>query len=405
MAKIAEYFTLRDASTTAARIPDAGRKEIAGALAVGRQQAEAAEALWSNGHAAEGLRLAASALTTTIAAAPSYARVVSTTAKPAPSTSVPAPTVKNEPDDGEAAALADAAAASDDAAAASADAAATSGAAASDADDAAADAERATEAGVAESAAANAVLTSSVSQPAGDEPGARSWREVLAARGVSPEKLAMIADAEQKARTAPLPRLDSELSSAHTDLYQTLARARLEVDRALAYSAMSPGELRWTRIARIATVSVLAVLVAGGLWLAMRTPIAVTAEASDTFAQSPQFGPPNVLDGQIDTEWLLPDRATGWVEARLSPARHVSRVTLVNAKNAPHFDRATRAYRLELYSSGRMVRGIDGEFAAIDRDPEPVTHDLDLDDIDRVRFVVRSSHNLGGGLAELTIEE
>ncbi|MDQ3035784.1 MAG: hypothetical protein M3Y87_25500, partial [Myxococcota bacterium] len=236
-------------------------------------------------------------------------------------------------------------------------------------------------------------------------PVARTWREVLAERGVSGGRLAAIADAEAKARTTPLPRLDAELSSAHTDLYQTITRARLEVDRALAYAAMSPRDLTWTKVARIATASVLTVLVLGGLALAMRTPVAVTAEASDTFGQSPQFGAPNVLDGQVDSEWLLPDRATGWVETRLSPARHVSRVTLINAKNAPHFDRATREYRLELYSSGRMVRGFDGEFAEIDRDPDPVTHDVDLGDIDRVRFVVRSSHNLGGGLAEMTIEE
>lgn len=400
MASIAEYFTLREASATAARIPDAGRKEIAGALAVGRQRAEAAEALWSNGHAAEGLRLAADALTTTLEAVPSYARVLG----PAAARAVPAPEVKGAPaapakDEGARVETDE-----DDAPAAGEPGGGEPGEAQAakdepsdgDADTARAEADAATEAGAEEAPAAREEAATAA---------APSWREVLAARGISKERLDAIAEAADKARTAPLPRLDAEINATHTDLYQAIARARLDVDRALAYAAMSPRDLRLTQIARIATAAFLGALLIGGLYLALRTPRGVSATASATFANSPQFGAQNAVDGRPDTEWLLPDHVSGWVEATLSPPRHVSRITLLNAKNAPHFDRATREYRLELYRDGEQVRGFDGSWDEYSRDPRPVSHDVDLDGIDRVRFVSRSSHNLGGGLAEMTIEE
>lgn len=322
---------LSGARSIATRIPASNRTEIASALALGRQKAEAAEALWSNGHAAEGLRLATEALRATLDAAPSYARSIE---------HVPAPQVKNEDEGGEEKAEADA-----------------------------------------------------------------SWREVLERRGVAKERLNLIADTETKAQSSILPRFDSEISAAHTDFYQALCRSRLEVDRALAYAAMSPQQLTFAKTARLTTLVVIACLLAFGVWFVTRTEVAITGTASGTFANAPQFGAPNVLDGRPETEWLLPDRESGWADANLSPPRHVARVTLLNAKNAPHFDRATRAYRLEFYSHDRVLQTVEGEFSEFSREPSPVSHEVDLDEVDRIRFVVSSHHHLGGGLAEMTIEE
>lgn len=354
MAQVAEYFTLREASTAASRIPEHARKDIAHALAVGRQKAEAAEALWSNGHTAEGLRLAVEGLHATLEAAPLYARATAPVRASA-----------------EASAAEEAAAAG-----AAAEESVTEGSSARD-------------------------ETESDSDPAREA----RWRPVLEARGLSADRSRAIADAEQKARTTALPRLDAEVGATHAELYQQIARARLEVERALAHAAMTQRELGWTRAARIATAAFVALVVIGGVVFATRAPREIDAEASATFANSPTFGAGNAVDGDVGTEWLLPDGATGWVEARLSPPRHVASVTLQNAKNAPHFDRATRAYRLEIYSGDRVVRSIDGEFSTYERDPRPVSHEVGADEVDRVRFIVRSHHNLGAGLAELGIEE
>lgn len=337
MAQVAEYFTLREARTVASRIPEHARKDLADALAVGRQKAEAAEALWSNGHTAEGLRLAVEGLDATLEAAPRHARAL------APAASASGETSPERP------------------------------AAVTEADPEAVDDAR--------------------------------WRPVLEGCGVSADRIRAIAEAEQKARTTVLPRLDREVGAAHADLYRQIASARLEVERALAYAAMTSRELGWTRATRIATATLVALLAIGGIVFVTRTPRRIDAAASATFANNPTFAAGNAVDGDVGTEWLLPDHVTGWVEARLSPSRRVARITVRNARNAPHFDRATREYRLELYSGDRVVRSIDGEFPTYERDPRPVSHEVGVDGVDRVRFVVRSHHNLGAGLAELTIEE
>src|SRR5688500_10893194 len=60
------------------------RKRHNDALALGRQKSEAADALWSNGLAAEGLHLAADALDATLAAIPIYSAGMKLSATPVP---------------------------------------------------------------------------------------------------------------------------------------------------------------------------------------------------------------------------------------------------------------------------------------------------------------------------------
>ncbi|MCB9596238.1 MAG: hypothetical protein H6719_26180 [Sandaracinaceae bacterium] len=57
-----EYFLLSNAQATAKRVPEDARTALARTLGVAKGRAEAAERLWSNGHTAEGLRLAVDAL-------------------------------------------------------------------------------------------------------------------------------------------------------------------------------------------------------------------------------------------------------------------------------------------------------------------------------------------------------
>jgi hypothetical protein len=74
--RVIEYFTLRRALAIEARLGERARAELAAALALGIQRAEAAEALWENGHSAEGLRLGVAALDATLAVASLYARAI-----------------------------------------------------------------------------------------------------------------------------------------------------------------------------------------------------------------------------------------------------------------------------------------------------------------------------------------
>jgi hypothetical protein len=80
----------------------------------------------------------------------------------------------------------------------------------------------------------------------------------------------------------------------------------------------------------------------------------------------------------------------------------VETVTVINTANPPSLDRGTQDYRIEIYSGGSLARSIDGHFDWVDS-PQPVTHEVHMDGVQRVRFVVRSYHRTGGGLAELQI--
>ena len=346
MPSIIEYFLLRDARAEALKTPDAARVAIGRALSLGRQKGEAADALWSNGHAAEGLRLAVDAL-----------HAVLDACAPSPSAPLPSAPLPAAPSP-----------------------AAASEEAAEDGGDAPQD-------------------TAAVAASEGPR-----WRAFLAGRGIPASRLDAFAVLESTSSSALLPVLDAEVGGTHADLYEQSLAARLEVVRAVAGVALTTRDLVWLRAIRIGSV-VVVLAVVGGLvsWLTRR-PERPLVQASDVFGQSPQFAAGLVLDGREDTEWLLPDHASGWVETRLPEARRVSAVTITNADNPPHFDRATREYRVELYSADRVVGSADGVFDNLEREPAPRRIEVAGDDVDRVRFVVRSTHGAGGGIAELRVE-
>jgi hypothetical protein len=313
MHSIAEYFLLREASAAAARMSEAKRRVLIRDLTIARQKGQAATALWSNGHTAEGLRLAIDALEATLAAA--------------------------------------------------------------------------------SHAAAEA------------EHPAASWTGALAAHGVPKERLEAIADTLRRARASALPRLDREVELAHIDLYHEVTRARLEVEGVLARAALGPRDLAVLRHVRIGTAVAVGVLALSGLALGLRRTEHIQADASDTFGQSPLFAPRNAFDGDPATEWLLNDHQTGWIEARFQAPRTVSRVVVRNARNAPHFDRATREYRVELYAGDRMIASVAGVFEVYERDPEPRVIPIRGEGVTRVRFVVLGYHHVGGGIAEMEIDD
>ncbi|MDQ3034900.1 MAG: hypothetical protein M3Y87_21005, partial [Myxococcota bacterium] len=225
----------------------------------------------------------------------------------------------------------------------------------------------------------------------------------LRARGVSPARIDAVEAAITAARSATLPVLDADVSPTHAELFRQIVDARRTLDGALSTAGLERREIQIARAARIGGAITLAIAVVAGLAFATHEPEGVTVEASAVWAGAPAFGGETVLDGRPDTFWLLPDGTTGWVEARVSPARRVERVTVLNSHNAPHGDRATRDYRIEIYAGGRMARAIDGSFA-YSTSPEPVTHEVGIDDVQRIRFVVRSHHRTGAGLAELSWE-
>ncbi len=309
-----EYFLLSDARATAKRVPEGARQAIERFLGIAGRRAEAAERLWSNGHTAEGLRLAADAFGATTDALPAFV----------------------------------------DATGATVDAAVE---------------------------------------------GLGRYRPVLVERGLSERRIETLLAVEEQLADRDAPELDEEVTSADGELFQRIIATRARLDAALAPAASSPTRLAWTRIWRLG-FSVLTVVAVGlTAYLVTRTPEGISAVASD---YTNVFDGPRVIDDDVETEWQLPGGALGYVEITIQPPVHISTLRLLNGHNRWYNDRATRGYRVELYSGDRLASTIDGEWSSLTPEPEWVEHEVeDGDEIDRIRFNVRSFHRLGAALAEI----
>lgn len=383
--RIGEYFTLRSAAATQAKLGEPARKAIESALALGRQRAEGAEALWSNGHTAEALRLAVESLLDTVKAAPAYGDALGIAAPEPVETKAEA---ADEPKDEKP--TAEKAEPGED----------------TKDRDAAKDAE------TSEAKPAEAAATADEKPAAAPDKGApkaapvipdEPWSRALAARGVAPAKVEKAKAAVVAARAATLPLLDADVSPSLAELYEQVLDARHVIDTAFAIVALPARDMGWTRFSRIGTSVLVLALLLGAIVFATHEPAGTFVDASDTWNQAPVFAPEHVIDGDEATYWLLPDGASGWVEARMSPPIHIEHVSVLNTHNPPHDDRATNEYTIEVYSGGEVVEHVDGTMEFSTR-PERITHDISANDVERIRFVVRSHHRVGAGLAELSWE-
>ncbi len=432
---IREYFLLSDARATAKLVPEDARVALDRQLALGRQRAEAADALWSNGHVAEGLRLAADAFDATLAAVAPFADAVARPerAQPMPAPSEPereASADETEPSDaegeareaeassepgddaseGEAAAGAKAEPSEGEPEASASDALASEAASDTEASDAqpsdteeasaahASDAE-ASGAEPAAAAGASAPKIAPTARPAEGSLTEPEWAVTLRRRGLAEGKTRDVIEAARARASKTLPQIDDEVSASDGELFQQLVTARRHVDRALAPASMTPGQLGWTRVSRIGFASFLVVAIAAGLYLLLRPPTGVSATASGQW--SAEFTPDRAVDGDEATEWLLPDRQSGWVDLRISPPEHVGTLRLKNSHNRHYNDRATHEYEIQVFSNGRVVKTIQGSWQGIAPRPEWTEHEVGADAVERIRINVRSWHRNGGGLAEI----
>ncbi len=318
------------------------RESVSRSLSIARQRSDAAETLWSNGHAAEALRLAVAALQLSSEAVLEYARGVST-----PHADAPHGNIDHEPVQEEAS-------------------------------------------------------SSSEREDSRDaEFPPKDPTEALRTCGVSNKQIGTINAAISSAKETTIPLLDADVSPSAATLFRTFIEAHRLIDRALSPGLLERREIAFTRAFRMGTVVFLSAIVALGSYLMTRTPDGVFVEASAVWADAPAFAADKINDGRADTHWLLPDNSTGWVQVRISPGRRIEHVIVRNSHNPPHGDRATNEYRIELSSGGRVVRTIEGAFEYT-ASPTPVTYDVGLDGIEQIRFVVRSHHRTGAGLAELS---
>jgi hypothetical protein len=127
--------------------------------------------------------------------------------------------------------------------------------------------------------------------------------------------------------------------------------------------------------------------------------LAVTATAS--YDQS-VHGPASALDGDRNTEWLLPTGTLGTLEIKLKPQR-VRHVRVRNASNGSYADRATHDFHIELWREGKLLLKAPGTFPRFETAPGWTAVATDARaKVDTLKFVVDSYHKSGGGLAEIS---
>ncbi|MDP3274494.1 MAG: hypothetical protein Q8Q09_04815 [Deltaproteobacteria bacterium] len=107
------------------------------------------------------------------------------------------------------------------------------------------------------------------------------------------------------------------------------------------------------------------------------------------------------VDHSAATNWLLPDRTTGWIELRF-PSQNVRHVSLLNVQGFPAY--GTTEARVELYD-GRtlawartveLARSVGSSVAESVQLPQPTR-------ATRLRVHVLAYHSLGGGFAEVSL--
>ncbi len=189
--------------------------------------------------------------------------------------------------------------------------------------------------------------------------------------------------------------VERELTPAHHQLLAGLASARERYLRRLRRA--EPGS-RWRLRLSVAAVAITLGAVSGGLWLRN----APTLRASGAY--SSDFPVSQAIDGLSRTEWLLPEKQPGWLELAYPRPRTLRTIRLRNAENSYFHDRATKSFRLQAFSRGRLVASATGELPPIEASRGWVAVPLVAGDVTELRIDVESFYGLGGGLAELEVQ-
>lgn len=217
-----------------------------------------------------------------------------------------------------------------------------------------------------------------------------------------PDVDAGASDASDAAGTlAAQPMLDAQVRPEHAARFRALVDRQIRLGEANPELELEPQQITRLRVSRIAGVAASALAFVGLVVLVIRGPHLLRAKASASYDN--HFEALNAVDANETTEWLLPDRAPGWIEVEVIPKRKLKRVKLMNARNKPYADRATKEFHVDLLDGGKVVKSFDGQFDAYSAEPTWRTLDAGVR-ADVVRIEIRSWFVSGGGLAEVQVE-
>lgn len=202
--------------------------------------------------------------------------------------------------------------------------------------------------------------------------------------------------------TAPpsSPAFDAEFAAKDADQFHAWLAACDAALEAHEGDSPTPSEVTRTRVDRVVgVVFAIATIVVAAFALRPTPTIKATASAS----WDARYEPARVVDGSERTDWLLPDKTSGWIQLQLIPERKVRRIRVLNARNLGFADRGTHEFHVEALRRGQVVKSFDGRFEAASAEPDWRSFDVDAK-VDAVKLDVRSWYLAGGGFGEIAVE-
>jgi hypothetical protein len=197
-----------------------------------------------------------------------------------------------------------------------------------------------------------------------------------------------------------VPPIDADLSPENLSHREEARRA---VGRIHSYLRQVTRRRRTVVCGRWAAASIgLVLIVAAGIGLS-RPQARFEIVASGIY--SPEFDAEHAVDGDPGREWLAPEGTSGWVELRFAKPLDVKAVRVTNAHNPGFNDRATRDLDVELYRKEQLLTRTHSTFDQVEPTPAARTIPVEAQGVTRVRFVARTFHGRGAGLAEVEVVE
>jgi hypothetical protein len=224
------------------------------------------------------------------------------------------------------------------------------------------------------------------------------WAPALRQLG-APAHVVEAARAAMLGLPTPAPVLNRQVTQGHRSFFQIATLATQSALRTIEGVAKPPGTfvaLRWLLLGSVAVVLVgLAALL---VRLNDRPPVEASAELRDEFSAA------RIVDGNPDTEWLLPDQTPGWIGVSFAP-RPLKTIRLLNGHNRTYNDRAVNDFRIEVYLGRKQVHTSKHSFGpGVNAKPDWVRLPVQVAKADSIVVLVDSWHKNGGALAELAWE-
>lgn len=226
--------------------------------------------------------------------------------------------------------------------------------------------------------------------------------ESLWLAGHAGESVRLAREAVELAREA-IGDANESLPAASRDIerYRQLRDLHARLLREHEPLMLGPHAVIRRRRVRVALAALSLVMLCFLLVAAMRLRNRVRVVASAQYGE--HYTALEAIDGDQQTEWLLPDHTAGFVDVHIVPRRRIARVKLMNARNIPFDDRATRDVSVEALDGNHVVKNGAASFEGPSR--EAVWRTIEVGTtVDRLRVHVRSWHAAGGGFAEIVVE-